>query len=191
MLALNAGNRPQSVDQVLPLLEPSLPNAHGHASAANGNDEGFGWAPDVLRALETSLETHLGPISRALVRKAARRTTNLESLTSLVAQLLPSERERTEFLARTRQLLPPPAPRSTPSGSAGRRAGADLPLDETLVARAERVLAARLGPMALVIVRKTAQQTNDPAEFHRRLAAELDNEAERGAFLQAVTRAES
>jgi serine/threonine protein kinase len=190
MLALNAADRPQSVDQVLPLFEhgQSAVRTGTHPALESVTDEEHVWRPDVLKAMEESLEPHVGPMSRALVRKAARRATSIEALTDLVAQLLPDERERTEFIARTRRIVPVPVPvagaaTDTPSV---RRSKPVLPLDEALVTRAERLLAAHIGPMARVIVRKTAQRTSDPAEFHRLLAAELDGEAQRSTFLAAI-----
>jgi serine/threonine-protein kinase len=101
-----------------------------------------------------------------------------------VAQLLPDERARTEFLARTQRLaVAARDPVSTPSVRSG---GAAVPLDETLVARAETVLAGFLGPVARVIVRRAAHRTSDPTELYRMLAAEIEGESRRTAFLAAV-----
>jgi serine/threonine-protein kinase len=188
MLALNAADRPKSVDEVLPLLESGrpAPRTGARPALATVTEEEHVWRPDVLKALEESLEPHVGPMSRALVRKAARRATSIEALTGLVAQLLPDERQRSEFIARTQRLTPRPEKRRRPVAA---RVRSGLPLDETLVVHAERLLASYLGPMSRVIVRKMAQRTSDPAEFHRLLAAELDSETQRRAFLAVVAAA--
>jgi len=190
MLALNAADRPKNVDEVLALLEGgrTAPRTGARPGLAAVTEEEHVWRPDVLKALEESLEPHVGPMSRALVRKAARRATSIEALTGLVAQLLPDERQRTEFIARTQRLVPQ-AGEAPPAAPVAARARSGVPLDETLVAHAERLLAAYLGPMSRVIVRKVAQHTSDPAEFHRLLAAELDNETQRRAFLAVVAAA--
>jgi hypothetical protein len=154
---------------------------------ASVTEEEHVWRPDVLKALEESLEPHVGPMSRALVRKAARRATSIEALTGLVAQLLPDERQRTEFIARTQRLVPQAG--EAPVAPVAARVRSVMPLDETLVVHAERLLASYLGQMSRVIVRKMAQRTSDPTEFHRLLAAELDSETQRRAFLAVVAAA--
>jgi serine/threonine-protein kinase len=185
MLALNAADRPKSVDEILPLFESgrSAPRIGARPVFDTVTDEEHVWRPDVLKALEESLEPYVGPMSRALVRKAAQRATTIEALTELVAQLLPNEHQRTEFIARTQRLAPAVA---APVAPVVARIRSGLQLDETQVTHAERLLAAYLGPMSRVIVRKMAQRTSDPTEFYRLLAAELDNETQRRAFMTMV-----
>ncbi len=185
MLALNAAERPKSVDEILPLFDSGHPARRIGAGPVfdTVTDEDHVWRPDVLKALEESLEPYVGPMSRALVRKAAQRANTIEGLTELVAQLLPNEHQRTEFIARTQRLAPAGTAPAAPEVA---RARSGLPLDESRVAHAEHLLATYLGPMSRVIVRKAAQRTSDPAEFYRLLAAELDNEAQRRAFMTMV-----
>src|SRR4030065_604610 len=91
MLALNAADRPKSVDEILPLFESGrpAPRIGTRPALATVSDEEHVWRPDVLKALEESLEPYVGPMSRALVRKAAQRRTPTQALTELVAPLLP------------------------------------------------------------------------------------------------------
>jgi serine/threonine protein kinase len=188
MLALNAADRPKSVDEILPLFESGRPAPRIGARPVcdTVTDEEHVWRPDILKALEESLEPYVGPMSRALVRKAAQRATTIEALTELVAQLLPNERQRTEFIARTQRLSPA---REVPAAPVVAEVRSGPPLDETQLAHAEHLLATYLGPMSRVIVRKMTQRTSDPAEFYRLLAAELDNEAQRKAFMSMVAAA--
>jgi serine/threonine-protein kinase len=59
--------------------------------------------------------------------------------------------------------------------------------DATLLRQVELQLARFVGPLARLMVRRAATATTDPGSLYSRLAAELDNSAEREAFLQAVS----
>jgi serine/threonine-protein kinase len=70
---------------------------------------------------------------------------------------------------------------AVPTAAAGPLSNADL-------AQAEERLAAFLGPLAKVLVKRTAQKTSDRSRFYQLLAEELDDPKERKAFLEVVGR---
>jgi len=72
-----------------------------------------------------------------------------------------------------------------PSASVAGRTAARAPLDQAFIDRIAGKLAVYMGPIAKILARKAAQQTDDRAEFVRRLAEHLGAQ-ERGAFLRDV-----
>jgi serine/threonine protein kinase len=215
MLAPEAKDRPQSADEALQAL-PEAPSktrqrprqigglGDGHRDSETVELDALAQPadrppvqPETLKAVELSLEQHIGPISRAFVRKAASRTHSVEEMTQLLSRFIPSELGKTEFIARTRALsaetigarepgavrgdsreTAPPTSTSAPSAAAG--------LNMDIVQAAERKLATYVGPVAKVLVRKARAQAKDVDAFHRLLAQELSSEEARSAFLKDV-----
>ncbi|MCC6609600.1 MAG: serine/threonine protein kinase [Burkholderiales bacterium] len=151
-----------------------------------------GWDSVTLKQVEDKLARIVGPVARVLVKRAARRTTDLYTLYGKLAEELPTPKERDQFLA-TRPAaatLPPLPPRGTVTPT---RAGATQtvrppanPLTPDAVDQATRTLATFLGPIAKVVAKKAAGRTRDKHEFLRLLAAELATEDERQRFLRAA-----
>jgi serine/threonine-protein kinase len=144
-------------------------------------DTGTTWKSEVLKTVEVNLERHIGPLSKALVRKAAQKTSNVDELTELLAQFIPSQQDKTAFLQRTQMIrskeaapvtAPPPAQ-----------------LGDDVLRRAEKSLASYLGPMAKILVKKAARSTADLEEFCRILSEELPNEKQKRAFRRAIEKA--
>ncbi len=192
MLEPNAKDRPQSVQQVLEALGVGDRSAPGQDTPVTVDyeptqkleqmaDTGTTWKPEVLKTVEVNLERHIGPLSKALVRKAAQKTSNVDELTELLAQFIPSQQDKTAFLQRTQIIrskeaapvtAPPPAQ-----------------LDDDVLRRAEKSLASYLGPMAKILVKKAARSTADLEEFCRILSEELPNEKQKRAFRRAIEKA--
>ncbi len=155
------------------------------------------WQPETLTAVELNLEQHIGPMSRALIRKAAGRTHSVEEMTQLLSRFIPSERGKTEFLSRTRALsagttaklkvaTASRASRKTSSLLPTKTTGIAVTLNADIMQAAEQKLAAYVGPVAKVLVRKARAQAMDADAFYRLLAQELSTEEARSAFLRDV-----
>ncbi|MFQ6022540.1 MAG: serine/threonine protein kinase [Acidiferrobacterales bacterium] len=211
MLEPNAKERPQTVDDVLDALdrdraEPADTLAGGADTTRKTAfpetlaidtlaDTDTTWEPEILQTVEINLERHIGPLSKALVRKAAQKTSNVEELTELLSRFIPSDREKTVFLAKTQLIrdtetapseppdsiaqptAPPPEPTRAPPATG---------LHEKTLQVAEDNLAVYLGPMAKILVKKAASKTSDLDEFCRILAEELPDEEQKSAFRNAV-----
>ncbi len=203
MLAANAKDRPQSIAELLEKLgegngaaaaadkteELRAPQFPGTARLDEMVDTGVDWEPEVLKTVELNLAQHIGPLSRVLVKKAARKTANVGELTELLARFIPTEQERTVFLSRTQligrtEALPSAAPAPTPVSTP--RAAAGTVLDADILRTAETELALHLGPMAKILVKKAAARAADLQEFCELLAAELADDAQRQAFRSAL-----
>jgi serine/threonine-protein kinase len=63
---------------------------------------GAPWDPTILQTAEQDLAIHLGPLSRVIVKKAAKKTSNLEELYGLLARELPTEEAQNAFLSKHR-----------------------------------------------------------------------------------------
>ncbi|MEM7252739.1 MAG: serine/threonine-protein kinase [Pseudomonadota bacterium] len=59
-------------------------------------------------------------------------------------------------------------------------------IDDATIDKATKELATLLGPVARVLVRQAAERARDRGDFVAQLAAELDDETERGAFTKAM-----
>ena len=64
------------------------------------------WPPDLLGKIEARLALTLGPISKVLVKNAARTHAQWEPFTESLAEQIPTEKEKTEFLVYCQNLKP-------------------------------------------------------------------------------------
>jgi hypothetical protein len=142
--------------------------------------------PEMLRRAETSLTEYVGPVARVLVRKAAERACSADEFGRLIADAVPEEAHRQkilEALGMAGPAIPPP-----PAGPASEPAITDgnpgIGGDE--LRKAEEQLAIFLGPLAKLLVKRTAKKTGDRRYFYRLLANELALPEEREKFLESV-----
>jgi len=152
------------------------------------------WKPADLEAVEKALVVHLGPMARLVVRKAAQQAASLAELVRSVASHIPTDAERALFLNKVQGLgtgdaasptgaepsvsdIPPAAKPAT-----DRRPRASLSREE--LQSASDSLITYVGPLATVLVNKTAQQATSVEEFYRLLAEYIPNAEERASFLQ-------
>jgi serine/threonine-protein kinase len=118
MLAPNAKDRPQTVHEALAGFGSDGPQtvvspaAHDRPSTEIPEtqhidqlaDTQATWQPGVLNTVELNLEQYIGPLSKALVKKASKKAANIEELTELLSRFIPSEKAKTGFLAKTQIL---------------------------------------------------------------------------------------
>lgn len=199
MMQPNARDRPQSVDAVLELLqagsEPDTPMPPSEAAVSRTVDGG--WAPGLLHDLEMTLEAHVGPImSKALVSKAASRTTNAAELSAMLAEFLPTEETKAAFLNHSRRVTgtsspvraerpAEPATEMPPSVS---RPITTPAIDSEQQKHAAEALAVFLGPFARVLAKNAARKAADTEAFYRLLADEIADPGQRESFLRAAGR---
>ncbi len=122
------------------------------------------FSAEALNTIERQLAERVGPLARHLVQSAARQAGSLEELHTIIARRLDS-------------------PASVTTSNQSRAAvGPDL------VQRAERELTRYLGPIARILVKRTAEHANSPEEFWRALATHIEREADRKSFMQSLGR---
>jgi serine/threonine-protein kinase len=131
--------------------------------------------PAVLAEIERELAAYLGPIARALVQSAARRAPTLEALRDIVARDIDKPTERELFLRGPTKsgMTRAPGTAATPSLAASQ------------LEQAQKELARFIGPIASVIVRRTAPKAASPAALWELLATHIENPTDRAKFLKA------
>lgn len=144
-----------------------------------------GWDPQDLGRVERALASHIGPMARLMVRRAATTCSDVISLATTVSAHIPEVARRQEFMsaatagsqARPLGTAPDPATGVARTVAAGTTDATPAPttepavaLDEDFKARALQVLVRHTGPIARVVVRRAAEQCGgDRGRFVRLL----------------------
>jgi serine/threonine-protein kinase len=178
-------------------------NAAPHATVSTGKDSpaptwssatliAAGWDIDELRRVEQHLAHFIGPVARAMVRRAAGKSKDFATLVDRLAEQLGTATERSEFRQRNAHLLAPAPVSAVPSatdqatvlarlgGPSTQHTRAPTPQE---VARAAQLLAIHMGPIAQVLVKRAAQPGVSREHFLAGLAAHLIDAGDRERFL--------
>jgi serine/threonine-protein kinase len=171
----------------------------------SGADSLATWDAGVYRRVEEKLASRVGPMARVLVRNAAKEAADFDDLCRRLAEQIPDEGARPAFLkdvlsgpASSRpsgpgsgpgsgakgQAAPPPRPGSHPSGPGSSSGpGSFAP---SLLAAAEQRLAAEIGPLARVLVRKEAKRQESWTALVEALSTQVPDEAGRRRLREAL-----
>jgi serine/threonine-protein kinase len=146
-------------------------------------------AGEVMR-VESHLARAVGPIARHLVSKAVRRAASIDELCLLLAEQVSDVRERDEFLRSCTKAVATPASTKSPStsSSGANRSGAhrERTLNPDMLEEARRKLAPFIGPIARILVDRTARKARTAEEFYSMLAAEIPSERDRASFVSSI-----
>lgn len=190
-LSAPTGPRAESVDDVAappaPADRPGAPRP-GTAPAPR-------FDPALIARLTAALAREIGPVAKLVVRRAAAETADARALREALAESVPAA-SRASFLAAFADLAPPP-----PAGSRSAEGGAPAPegtrssaaerrreIEPALLARAEQMLARRIGPLARVLVREAARHATSPRDLFERLAVHIDDAEIRKVFVAEADR---
>lgn len=148
-----------------------------------------GWDASVLARIERELTKYVGPVARVLVRRSARDHQTLAALSAALAESLPNGKDRDAFLTVVNGPgTPTPMPRTLdPSGSRAGTAppsGGRDPISAEDIERATRALTQSVGPIAKVLVKRTAAEGLGRRDFLNRLAQHVASDADRARFLR-------
>ncbi len=176
---------------------PGATGSHGAALTASAPK----WVRDIGPELEVALSTQIGPMARLLLKNAARDAQDVDDLCQRLLPHIGSEQGRTQFIDSVRAIRERLgiASASTTSGtraapgtlpatelSALTGGGTHLQLSADMMEEAHQKLLAYIGPIAKVVVKRSAKQTSSPAQFYRLLSEQLATEQERNDFLKDV-----
>lgn len=130
------------------------------------------WDPLELSRIERALASHIGPLAKLMVRKAAGSCTDVLSLATAVSAHIPEAAQRQKFLSVAMagsQAQPlgssvsaPTTLRTTSGGTmmpSATMAQPAIALGEDFKTRATQVMLRHLGPIARVIVKRAADQS--------------------------------
>jgi serine/threonine protein kinase len=154
---------------------------------------GAGWNMDELAQIEKKLARFVGPIAKVMVRRAAKDTRDVVSLTNWLAEKITSPEDCRQFL---KEAGIAPMPATLPPHSASdhasigeRHTGAPVQTPNLLtpedVTRASQLLAVLMGPIAPVVAKRAAKPGATRDEFIAALAAQL-SDADRTRFLDSL-----
>lgn len=156
-----------------------------------------------LKELERLLAIHVGPIAGLLVRRTATEAERAGDLVQLLAQHIPQPDERENFIAAGMRIvqrckfqdIAQAAPdragpdraapdRAAPPAGSEEHSQPDTALTEDEIERARVALAARIGPIATVLVRRAARSSESAAEFWEELSHHIVAASDRADFLR-------
>lgn len=154
-----------------------------------------GWDREVLAAIEARLAATIGPLARVLVRREAERASDVGGLCAALAPHIPSEAERRAFVvdasdaaARVQRhqavSRPLTAPHDDPTVVAcapSHDSSGSVTWNPEALRVVEQRLATAIGPLAKVLVKRTARAASSWEELVSVLAANLPP-AEQTAF---------
>jgi serine/threonine-protein kinase len=176
------------------------PPSTGSASAGTPPPH---WDKAQLTQAEQSLARHVGPLASVLVRRAARDCQDLNELYTKLAEQVTDPRARDAFLGQASLITggslrtaggttgaPPSAGSKASVGSTGSAAGTAIggPLTDAVIDKAQGLLAQHVGPIAKVLVKRAAADTDSRAVFFNRLAEAVSDASARDKLLQALGR---
>jgi len=198
MLRPNIADRPQSVDQIRDRLprgdESSMTIGNAPTSIpdviTNSNMTGATrWQKEELDNITRELATYIGPMAKVLVREASTSVHDMAQLYETLSTSIPSAEGQQAFLKSGERLIREhnTSPPSQPSEvSARTTSGKPSSIDDATIARAEEQLAGIIGPLAKMLVRRTAGTCADARQLVERLEQEIDAEADRQKFRKAM-----
>ncbi|MBL8515618.1 MAG: serine/threonine protein kinase [Betaproteobacteria bacterium] len=152
-------------------------------------------APERLKEIEGSLTRYLGPLAKVVVRESQAVSSNLDQFFAALADNIAEGAEKEAFLKRVKvwQGAELSSPHLDATGaSAPRPAEASTPravFSPEVLSTAEKRLASYVGPLAKLLIKQTAGSTGTIKELYAKLAENIDDPAERKAFLATVDRA--
>jgi class 3 adenylate cyclase len=149
--------------------------------------------PAFIERLASALAREIGPVAKLIVRRAAERAAGEGALLDAVAEHVPAA-SRASFLARRSDLLgtaraaagsppvPAPAAPDQPGPQAPQAIGPEV------LARVEKMLTVRIGPVARILVRRAANEAASPRDLFEALAGHIDDPEVRKVFLAEAER---
>jgi serine/threonine-protein kinase len=149
-------------------------------------------APEALAEIERSLSRHIGPMAKILIQRSQSEAESLGQFFRALAENIPDEEEQRAFMKKMDQVksnlstAPAPAEATVPAKPAG--AATHPAFTPEVLAAAEKQLATYVGPLARVLIKEAASQSGNLKELYRQLAAHIDEEDERRAFLDSLPR---
>jgi hypothetical protein len=187
--------RPSSTDhpvtQPLPPPAPLEPHADespiSQPQSTNTPSQAPGWNPQELTRIEKHLAHFVGPIAGVLVRSGTRETGDLVSLIRWLAAKLRNAPDRAAFLSSSGVTAASALGLvRSDSDISSTPADGGAALTPEYIARASKLLAVYLGPIAIVLAKRAAQPGSSQEQFVDALAAHLSDDRERARFLRTL-----
>jgi eukaryotic-like serine/threonine-protein kinase len=141
------------------------------------------WDARRLTVLVELLTPQIGPIAPVLVQRMAKTASSLPALCNRLADHLPDEASRSDFL---RKALPRSGPPATAVTGVVRSDTTVRHFDPQQLAQLEALLRPVLGPVTNALIRRQAASCHDLPALCRTLADYLPGEQDKALFLQRM-----
>ncbi|MBA4178934.1 MAG: serine/threonine protein kinase [Leptothrix sp. (in: Bacteria)] len=207
--ALPRANEFAPTERIPTMLRPgsatAAPPSHGFTGTGQAPSH---WDPAVLAKVEAALARHVGPLASVMVRRAARECHDIPALYARLGEQITLASAREAFLHGVSAGHATGGTHGTHGGhgtagsaaATGTRGGRDVsapaagamsaggpPVSDAFLDQAQRVLAAHVGPIAKVVVRRAAERTRDRQGLCA-LLADAVPDATRAAVLDELAR---
>ena len=188
-LAPHEDDRPKSVHELRAALagtmEPNVKFAEP-APPPPAAPEAVLFDANFLDQVERELAQHVGPIAPVMVKKAAKKAQDPAELVQLLAADITHNGLRLKFERRFADSSRPASrPQPTTGSASGRsRPPSGPPFSPELLSRVETSLSQYLGPVARVVVKRAALKARDESELYLMVADEIEDPAEKKAFIR-------
>jgi serine/threonine-protein kinase len=146
--------------------------------------------PEALAEIERSLSRHVGPLAPVLLKRTQSEAKTVEDFFRALAEHVPEGDEQQAFMKKMGQVK---SAVSTQPLAAAAATSAAAPKSQTrhhftpeVLAMAEKSLASYVGPLARVLIKDAAGKSGNLKELYAQLAAHIDSEEERRAFLASL-----
>ena len=146
--------------------------------------------PERLLEIERVLSRYMGPLATVMVKRTQRESATLEEFFRTLAENIPDDDEQAEFLKRMS-----PIRKAEQAASSGTSIKVPAAASQTmsafnpeLLAAAEKRLASYVGPLARILIKDAVGKSGNIKELYAQLAAHIDSDDERRAFLASLPR---
>jgi serine/threonine-protein kinase len=139
---------------------------------------------DTLRVVEQKFIGYVGPIAHTLIRTAASRSRSVDDLCSHLALLIRDGAERDRFLREVGLVTRSRSPETGSGSSQGNKSVRGGRLPEQELERVQEVLTQFVGPIARILVRRTAVDASSVEALWLSLSNHIESSAERSVFLR-------
>jgi serine/threonine-protein kinase len=176
------------------------------AAPSTGSGVPTHWNPGVLAKVEAALAQHVGPLAAVLVRRAARDCHDVPALYARLAEQITQASAREAFLGHASRsgLVSSPGTDPRTGGSSGGGttlraptnvgpftptaiSGSSAQISDALIEQAQKLMAAQVGPIAKVLVKRAAERNRNRDAFFAQLV-DAAPPAARAALLAELTR---
>ncbi len=147
-------------------------------------------SPEALAEIERSLSRHVGPLAAVLIRQSQGEAATVEEFFKALVEHVPEGDEQKAFLkkmASVKGSVGAPAGDTVPQATAAKPPpSARSAFTPEALAAAEKCLASYVGPLARIFIKEAAGNSGNLKELYAQLAAHIDSEEERRAFLASL-----
>ena len=162
-------------DAAAPATEMRVPPSHV-GSVTEG---------EVSRTAEQDLVPYVGPVAKVLVRRAVAKAATTADLYAELAEAIPMESERREFLRRATD-RPGAAPSRSPAPRGGTRNQHSGIFSASVLEQLRHDLTGHLGPIAKLAIDQESGSVATLEDLYQRLGEHIPAGAERLAFLNRL-----